>query len=179
MVSRDTREMPALGRSRQRLARVLNAAYAEGLLSSQTHAHRLGLLFEPRLLDPHGLVGDLTIRRRRSRPLAVARSAWNALAGSARSAAGLAGSPRTPLLLVLDRVESERLLVGRHPACDVVLSDPSVSRRHAQLTFRDGAWVLQDLASTNGTTVNGQRVGRTTLRAGDTISLGDEAIQVD
>jgi hypothetical protein len=171
--------MPALGRSRQRLARILNTAYAEGLLSSQTHAYRLGLLFEPRLVDPHGLVGDLTIRRRRSRPLTVARHAWDALLASARGAAGPAGAPSTPLLLVLDQVESERLLVGRDPACDVVLSDPSVSRRHAQLMFRDGAWMLQDLASTNGTAVNGQRVGRTTLRAGDTISLGDEAIQVD
>jgi hypothetical protein len=171
--------MPALGRSRQRLASVLNTAYAEGLLSSQTHAHRLGLLFEPRLVDPHGLVGDLTIRRGRSRPLAVGLRAWAALVASARGAAGPGGAPRKPLLLVLERVESERLLLGRHPACDVVLGDATVSRRHAQLMFRDGAWVLQDLASTNGTRVNGQRVGRTTLRAGDTISLGDEAIQVD
>jgi pSer/pThr/pTyr-binding forkhead associated (FHA) protein len=84
-----------------------------------------------------------------------------------------------PLLLVLDRADSDRLLVGRHPACDVVIADPSVSRRHAQLTFRGGVWVLQDLASTNGTSVNGERVGRTTLHAGDVISLGNQAIQVD
>ena len=71
------------------------------------------------------------------------------------------------------------LLVGRHPACDGVVANPSVSRRHAQLTFRDGVWVLQDLASTNGTSVNGERVGRTRLRVGDVISLGDQAIQID
>jgi pSer/pThr/pTyr-binding forkhead associated (FHA) protein len=80
---------------------------------------------------------------------------------------------------VLDGAASERLLVGRHPACDVVVADPSVSRRHAQLTLRDGVWVLQDLASTNGTSVNGERVGRTTLHAGDVLELGNQAIQID
>jgi pSer/pThr/pTyr-binding forkhead associated (FHA) protein len=80
---------------------------------------------------------------------------------------------------VLDGVESDRLLVGRHPACDVVVADPSVSRRHAQLTFRDGVWILQDLGSTNGTTVNGERVGRTTLQSGDVVELGKQAIQID
>jgi hypothetical protein len=177
--ARDTRIVSALGRSRQRLAGVLNSAFAEGLLSEQTHSYRLGLLFGPRLIDPQRLVGDLTLRRGRSQPLAVARHAWGALAASVRTIAGFGGSSMVPLLLVLDRAESDRRLVGRHPACDVVVADPSVSRRHAQLTFRDGVWVLQDLASTNGTSVNGERVGRTTLRTGDVISLGNQAIQID
>jgi hypothetical protein len=172
---RDT--LPVFG-SRQRLAGVLSSAFAEGLLSEQTHAHRLGLLFGPRLIDPQRLVGDLTLRRRHPRPLVAARRAWGALSASVRATA-LGTSPTMPLLLVLDRADSDRLLVGRHPACDVVLADPSVSRRHAQLTFRDGVWMLQDLASTNGTSVNGERVGRTTLRAGDVISVGNQAIQVD
>jgi pSer/pThr/pTyr-binding forkhead associated (FHA) protein len=96
-----------------------------------------------------------------------------------RDAVGFGGSPGMPLLLALDRVESKQLLIGRHPACDVVVADASVSRRHAQLTFRDGVWVLQDLASTNGTTVNGERVGRAALRAGDIVALGNQIIQVD
>jgi hypothetical protein len=170
----------ALGRSRQHLAGVLNSAFAEGLLSEQTHSYRVGLLFGPRLIDPQRLVGDLTLRRGRSQPLAaLARHGWDVLAASRRAIAGFGGSSMAPLLLVLDRAESDRLLVGRHPACDVVVANPSVSRRHAQLTFRDGVWVLQDLASTNGTSVNGERVGRSTLRAGDVISLGNQAIQID
>lgn len=44
------------------------------------------------------------------------------------------------------------LILGRRRDCDVVLSDPGVSRRHARLFFRDGSWVLEDLDSTNGTT---------------------------
>jgi len=154
-------------------------AFAEGLLSEQTYSHRLALLYGPSLVDPQRLIGDLTLRRARWRPVAAARRAWTALAGSLRAAAGLDGSRVAGLLLALDWAGSERLLVGRHPTCDVVLSDPSVSRRHAQLTFRDGVWVLQDLASTNGTRVNGERVGRTTLHPGDLISLGAQAVQVD
>jgi pSer/pThr/pTyr-binding forkhead associated (FHA) protein len=169
----------ALGRSRQRLAGVLNSAFAEGLLSEQTHSYRLGLLFGPRLIDRQRLVGDLTLRRGRPRPAEVARNAWAALVAGVRTASGLGTSPSTPLVLALDWAESERLLLGRHPRCDVVVSDLSVSRRHAQLTFRDGVWVIQDLASTNGTSVNGSPVGRIALHAGDVISLGNQAIQID
>lgn len=171
--------MSALGRSRERLAGVLNSAFAEGLLSEQTHSYRLGLLFGPRVVDPQRLIGDLTLRRGSSRPATAARHAWSALAAGVRTVAWSGGGSVAPLLLALDRAESDRLLVGRHPACDVVVGDPSVSRRHAQLTLRDGTWVLQDLASTNGTRVNGQRVGRTSLRTGDILALGNQAIQID
>jgi pSer/pThr/pTyr-binding forkhead associated (FHA) protein len=71
------------------------------------------------------------------------------------------------------------LLVGRSRRCDVVLDDPGVSRRHARLVFRDGSWVLQDLQSTNGTTVNGVQVGRCQLRPGDSLTLGTACLRVD
>lgn len=171
--------MSGLGRSRKRLAGLLNSAFAEGLLSEETHSYRLGLLFGPQLVDQQRLVGDLIFRGGRSRPLLVARRAWRALAVSVSTTAGFGGSATVPLLLALDWAEREELLVGRHPACDVVLADDSVSRRHAQLTFRDGVWVLQDLASTNGTTVNGERVGRAALRAGDIVALGNQRILLD
>ena len=64
--------------------------------------------------------------------------------------------------------------VGRDPANGIVLPDPSVSTRHAELArLRDG-WRLTDLGSTNGTTVNGHSVdGRgVTLRGGEQITLG-------
>ena len=177
--TRDTRSVSAVGRSRQRLAGVLNSAFAEGLLSEHTHVHRLGLLFGPQLIDQQQLIGDLTLRRDRERPMEVARRAWRGLVASARTTAGLGESSKLPMLLVLDRADCDRLLIGRHPACDVVVADPSVSRRHAQLTFRDGAWVLQDLASTNGTAVNGERVGRTALHSGDLVELGGQTIQIE
>ncbi|MGO9750395.1 MAG: FHA domain-containing protein [Solirubrobacteraceae bacterium] len=71
------------------------------------------------------------------------------------------------------------MLLGRHRGCDVVLSDLSVSRRHARLIFRDEKWVLQDLASTNGTVVNGRRVGRCELRPGDRVLIGEERLRID
>jgi hypothetical protein len=90
--ARDTRWVSALGRSRQRLASVLNSAFAEGLLSEQTHVHRLGLLFGPQLIDQQQLIGDLTLRRARSRPLEVARRAWDGLLASVRASTGF-GEP--------------------------------------------------------------------------------------
>jgi pSer/pThr/pTyr-binding forkhead associated (FHA) protein len=94
------------------------------------------------------------------------------------SIAQASGTP--PLLLALDWSGGRReLVLGRHHGCDVVLSNPGVSRLHARLVFRDGSWVLQDLQSTNGTTVNGVRVGRCELRPGDHLVLGDEHLKVD
>jgi hypothetical protein len=62
--------------------------------------------------------------------------------------------------------------VGRRLDCDVVLSDPSVSRRHAQLRWRFGRYVLYDLGSSVGTLVNGHPVAEAVLEPGDVLSLG-------
>ncbi len=167
------------GGSRRRLEGILNAAFAEGLLSEQTHSYRLDMLFGRRLIDQQGLVGDLTLRSGRSGPGGGVRRAFSALFERARALTGRGGAAAAPLLLALDWAEGEELLVGRDPRCDLVVEDPSVSRRHARLTFRDGAWVIQDLASTNGTSVNGGRVIRAALHAGDVIALGGQPIQID
>jgi hypothetical protein len=169
--------MPAPGWSRQHLARILNSAFAEGLLSERTHSHRLDLLFSASLVDQQQLVGDLP--RERPHPIASIRVAWSALVESARTLMRLDEAAESLPLLELDRVENDQLLVGRHPRCDVVLTDPSVSRRHAQIFRRDGVWVIQDLASTNGTSVNGLGVGRSVLHPGDVVLLGSSAIQID
>ncbi len=146
-----------------------------GLLSSETFSHRLDQLFQRRLIDPVRLIGDLSTRGSRRRP------AWFALVAGAveRWTRGEHFVPPA-MLLALDWTGGQgELILGRHDSCDVVLSDPSVSRRHARLVFRDGNWVLQDLHSTNGTLVNGVRVGRCTLRPGDRLALGDEQLRID
>jgi pSer/pThr/pTyr-binding forkhead associated (FHA) protein len=85
-----------------------------------------------------------------------------------------------PVLLALDWSGGQNdITIGRDRGCDVILSGAEVSRRHARLFFRDGSWVLQDLQSTNGTTVNGVRVGRCELRPGDTLILGGEHLTLD
>ncbi len=54
------------------------------------------------------------------------------------------------------------------------LSHETVSRAHAELRLQGGVWVLRDLGSTNGTTVNGRRVtGSAVVRDGDQVSFGN------
>ncbi len=64
-------------------------------------------------------------------------------------------------------------VVGRSRDCDCVLSDPNVSRRHAELRRGStGDWQIVDLGSTNGIKVNGRRVDRSRLSPGDEVTLG-------
>lgn len=162
------------GASRREIARTLNAAYASGLLSQETYTLRIDRLLRRRLIDPMSLIGDLSFRAQdgwRTRILEVKTAVenWRAFRRGDQE-----------LLLALDWTgEPGELVIGRHYACDVVLTDPRVSRRHARIVFRDGGWVLQDLASTNGTTVNGATVGRCVLRPGDRLVLGSERLRVD
>lgn len=62
--------------------------------------------------------------------------------------------------------------IGRQLDNDIVLEDRRVSRHHAQLRYEHGTHCLYDLASANGSFVNGERVERALLRDGDFISLG-------
>jgi predicted component of type VI protein secretion system len=58
--------------------------------------------------------------------------------------------------------------------CDVVLSDPEVSRRHAFVGESADGFTIEDLGSTNGTFVNGERIdGARALRSGDEIRFGN------
>jgi hypothetical protein len=166
------------GASRKRIARALNAAYANGLLSEDTFVHRLDQLLAARLVDPARFVGDLSFRDTldwRTRLLDALVAVGELLGFS-----GVPPAPHDEILLALDWTGARgELLVGRHHACDVVLTESSVSRRHARLVFRDGTWVVQDLESTNGTIVNGVRVGRCALRPGDHLVLGETHLRID
>lgn len=64
--------------------------------------------------------------------------------------------------------------LGRSRENAVVLTDASVSREHARLSFKDGAWWAEDLGSKNGTKVNGRRLDRPSrLSPGDVLQLGN------
>ena len=65
-------------------------------------------------------------------------------------------------------------ILGRHPDCDIVLNTTEgVSGRHCKITKTSQGWLLEDLGSTNGTFVNGQKITKTTLVSTlDTITLG-------
>jgi hypothetical protein len=69
-------------------------------------------------------------------------------------------------------LSGSKVVIGRSRDCDIVVSDPNVSRRHAELRRDDGRWTIFDLGSTNGIKVNGRRVSDATLREGDRVTLG-------
>jgi HD-GYP domain-containing protein (c-di-GMP phosphodiesterase class II) len=73
-----------------------------------------------------------------------------------------------------------RLRVGRMDSMEILLSDPSVSRRHAEIFVTPEGWVIQDLGSKNGTFINGIRVGRSVQRVhvNDVLQFGDMYLTV-
>ena len=82
---------------------------------------------------------------------------------------------RHALLVVGGRrnvLSGSRVVVGRSREADIVLQDPNVSRRHAELRRDEGGWQVVDLGSTNGIKVNGRRVDNQPLSAGDKITIG-------
>jgi pSer/pThr/pTyr-binding forkhead associated (FHA) protein len=72
------------------------------------------------------------------------------------------------------------ITLGRDPGCDIPLVDDTVSTRHAQLTYHHNQWWVEDLASTNGTTLNQIAITMpTVLTAGDEIKCGDTRLTVN
>ncbi|MBA3422043.1 MAG: DUF3662 domain-containing protein [Thermoleophilaceae bacterium] len=69
-------------------------------------------------------------------------------------------------------LSGDRMVLGRSREADIILDDPNISRRHAELRRQDGDWTIADLGSTNGVKVNGKRVDRAPLAPGDEILLG-------
>jgi FHA domain-containing protein/zinc ribbon protein len=82
-----------------------------------------------------------------------------------RSGGGRAGEYFTP--------QGDRTTIGRSPDCDIFLDDVTVSRKHAVLTEQDGAYVIEDQGSLNGTFVNRRRIeAATRLQTGDEVQIG-------
>lgn len=71
-------------------------------------------------------------------------------------------------------LEAQEITIGRDDSNMIAINDVEVSRRHAKVELRGSACVIQDLGSTNGTFVNGQRLsGVQVLNPGDTVSFGE------
>jgi hypothetical protein len=91
---------------------------------------------------------------------------------------------RSRALTALLLIDGKRLVVGpagaalgRSRQCEVVLDDPNVSRRHAEIRPRGGSWVLTDLGSTNGSCLNGRRIDNPeVLKPGDEIEVGTSTL---
>ena len=76
-------------------------------------------------------------------------------------------------------LEGDQINIGRESSNEITINDAEISRRHARLTFQGGKYVLEDLGSTNGTFVNGQRLaGPRVLKAGEVVSFGEQIVLV-
>ena len=76
--------------------------------------------------------------------------------------------------------DQDEIIIGRDENGGLVLSDASVSRRHARIVCEPGgAVIVEDLGSTNGTAVNGVPVERTELRPGDHLEVGTVSLRLD
>lgn len=75
--------------------------------------------------------------------------------------------------MTYDLTEDE-VVIGRNPTTDITLLDEGISREHALLLFDEDApgYVIEDLASTNGTKLNGKRIRSAPLSEGDEIQIG-------
>jgi pSer/pThr/pTyr-binding forkhead associated (FHA) protein len=70
--------------------------------------------------------------------------------------------------------------LGRDPVCDVPLDDEAVSARHARLSYHHGQWWVEDLVSTNGTSLNHEKLTTATvLTSGDEIRCGKARLAVN
>ena len=115
-----------------------------------------------------------------------------ALRRSVGASAALAKAPVHPATLTLAEAApvdgpvgrvipiDRPLVIGRRSECDVILQDDAVSGRHARISWDTDSWQVEDLHSTNGTFVNGQRVRRPTrLASGDALRTGNATWRVE
>jgi pSer/pThr/pTyr-binding forkhead associated (FHA) protein len=96
------------------------------------------------------------------------------------------GSPATTTAALVgptgERVElsAQIAVIGRHAECDITLSDSNVSRRHAEIHKDPSGWILKDLGSTNGTSVNGTKISSPRyLSDGDIISVAGNHVRFE
>jgi len=93
--------------------------------------------------------------------------------------------PITIFKTVADGETSQRyiqpvIILGREPGCDFSLDDQTVSSKHARLAYRQQQWWLEDMASTNGTFLNGDAVTTpVVLTHGDEVRLGHIEVRIE
>jgi hypothetical protein len=112
------------------------------------------------------------------KPTAAATMVYRPKEAAALAVAGDDEAPveRESVWLTVDgeriSVDKRVIVLGRAQDCDIQLSDPNVSRRHAELRQEETSYWIVDLGSTNGMEVNGRRLRQAKLESGDRVTLG-------
>ncbi len=163
---------------RDRVIAELRDRFADGYLAQESFIVRVDAALRARW---HGdlaqIVSDLPAPRMSPVQAALGRLAQAREAARRRLAGYLRPAP--PPAFVLPSGTQDSFTIGRDAACDLVLSDMTVSRSHAGLRRWAGGWLLSDAGSTNGTRLNGWRVTEPVpLRAGDWVSFGSMTLMV-
>jgi hypothetical protein len=156
---------------RDRVIAELRERVADGSLAHESFVFRVDAALRARYRgDLAEVVSDLPAPR-----ISPPRAVLGRLARAGRAARQrLAGYLEAqPLVFVLPSGTQDSFTIGRDTACDLVLSDMTVSRSHAGLRREAGGWVLSDAGSMNGTRLNGWRVTEPVpVRAGDEVKFG-------
>ncbi|MEU4493517.1 DUF1707 and FHA domain-containing protein [Streptomyces sp. NPDC023998] len=155
---------------RDRVLGVLREGAAQGKLSHDTFIRRMELALVARRSDElRALTADLGTDGRWSQHLYRAVGRVSAFSERLRRAWQAEKLPP----LMLPEPGPYPLRIGRDPGNGLRLSHDTVSRLHAELSRQGNLWILRDLGSTNGTTVNGRRVtGSVVVHDGDMVGFG-------
>jgi DNA-binding NtrC family response regulator len=73
--------------------------------------------------------------------------------------------------------EGDRVVIGTHEACDLVLTDPTVSRHHVEIVLVPQGYRIRDLDSSNGTSMDGLRIMDVIVEGGATLRIGETTIK--
>ncbi|GAA3973559.1 DUF1707 and FHA domain-containing protein [Streptomyces marokkonensis] len=162
---------------RDKALNLLRDGVAMGRLSHDTYIRRMELALAARRPDELApLTADLATEGRMSR---LVFGTVEAVSGFGVRLRRAWQAERLPKLLLPHSGGGHPLRIGRDPASGLRLTHETVSRVHAELSRQGGMWVLRDLGSTNGTTVNGRRViGAAVVREGDQIGFGQMAFRL-
>ncbi|WP_141575145.1 DUF1707 and FHA domain-containing protein [Actinomadura sp. WMMA1423] len=158
---------------RDRALRVLSERVAEGRMSDETFERRVDQVLRARSrAELADIVHDLPTSNR------VVNRLTGLVSSVSQATARIEAAWRAPRLprFMLPPPDLGRIVVGRAPACQFILTDLTVSRFHAEIQRADEGWIVSDLGSMNGTRVNGYRLtGPTRVRPGDEIGFGNSA----
>ena len=72
----------------------------------------------------------------------------------------------------------DRVIIGTHPRCDLVLGDPTVSRQHCEIVLEPAGYVVRDLGSTNGTRIKGLQIREAVIDGPVKLQVGDSVVKI-